>query len=95
MRKVAKKVCGAFMRRESARCGNTRTDGVTLFLHGNAIAKWENGELWVTMAGWQTPVTRDRLNSLPGVRVHREHWLWFLNGERWDGGWKWVGVALP
>lgn len=87
MRKVTKQVCGAFMRRESARCGNTRTDGTRLFLHGNAIAEWNNGELWVSTAGWRTATTKDRLNGLPGVRVHSQHWLWFLNGVQWDGGW--------
>lgn len=88
MRKVTKTVCGAFMRHESAKCGNTHTDGVRLFLHGNAIAEWQaDGSLWVTSAGWQTPTTKDRLNGLSGVRVHSQHWLWFLNGKRWDGGW--------
>lgn len=87
MRKVTKTVCGAFMRREAVKCGNTHTDGTRLFLHGNKIAEWMDGQVWISSAGWNTPTTKDRLNGLPGVRIHSQHWLWFLNGKQWDGDW--------
>jgi hypothetical protein len=44
------------------------TDGKSLFLHGNEIARHtEDGGIEATMAGWGSKTTRDRLNSL-----HRE-----------------------
>lgn len=91
MRKVTKQVCGAFMRREAAKCGNTHTDGTRLFLHGNAIAEWNGAELWVTSASWKTSTTKERLNGLPGVRIYQHKFQWFLNGSQWDGGWAKIG----
>jgi len=86
MRIVSQKVCSAFMQRKAKMVGNTHTDGDTLFLHGNAIArhliaggnhftKWTPFE--ISFAGWPTVTTRDRLNSLPGVSV------WQRNHEQW------------
>ena len=43
MRKVTKQVVAAFMQRKSRKVGNTQTDGTTLWLHGNAIARWQSG----------------------------------------------------
>mgnify|MGYP003307366473 CR=1 FL=1 len=38
-----------------------------MLLHGNAIA-WKAGSyLYVTLAGWNTPTTRERLNTLLGA----------------------------
>ena len=79
MRKVSKKIAAAFMQRKAANNGNTRTDGDTIWLHGNAIAKWEpasghkrEGDVFsVSFAGWGSVTTRERLNSLPAVRVHQ------------------------
>lgn len=94
MRKVTKQVCGAFLRHEASRCGNTRTDGTRLILHGNTIAEWRGEELWITLAGWPTSTTKDRLNGLPGVRVHQQYWLFFLNGHKWNGDWIKVSGSL-
>ena len=79
MRKVSKKIAAAFMQHKAAKSGNTETDGTTLWLHGNAIARWR--EPWteaaksdvieVSFAGWPSVTTRERLNSLPAVRVHQ------------------------
>lgn len=41
MRKITKEIVAAFMKRETRRIGNSRTDGITLYLHDNAIAKWD------------------------------------------------------
>jgi len=65
MRQVSKSVITAFLKGESKTVGNTRTDGLHLFLHGNLIAyKSEDGFLSTSLAGWNTPTTRERLNSL-------------------------------
>ena len=38
---------------------------VRMYLHGNLIAEWElNKTLRVTLAGWGTPTTRERVNGL-------------------------------
>ena len=57
-----------------------------LFLHGNCIAKQkrDNGELLITLAGWPTPTTRERLNGLlqtmdQPIRLYQhkhEQYLW-------------------
>ena len=57
-----------------------------LKLHGNKIAALESdGRMWVSSAGWHTNTTIERLNGLPGVRVHQRNWDWYLNGQLWDG----------
>ena len=69
--------------------GNTTTDGQSLFLHGNMIARWINGsDLEVTNAGWPTTTTRERLNGLPNVSVHQAKGVQYLNGAERDGSWK-------
>jgi len=71
MRKVTEQTCSAFLSGEIARCGNTCTaitgNEIFLVLHGKTIAKRtldDNSIVWVTLAGWPTVTTRDRLNGL-------------------------------
>ncbi len=57
-----------------------------LKLHGNKIAALESdGKMWVSSAGWRSNTTKERLNGLPGVRVHQKNFQWYLNGNQWDG----------
>lgn len=93
MRKVTQQVVSAFLAGKEARVGNTSTNGDVLSLHGNPIASKLNhgtrldGELLITLAGWNTPTTRDRLNALPGVSVTTKKGQAYLNGQPWDGSW--------
>ena len=65
MRKVTKKIATAFTQGEPAASGNTTTDGNAVWLHGNRIAqREEDGSVWVTLAGWPTVTTRERVNGL-------------------------------
>jgi hypothetical protein len=65
MRKVTREVTDAFFNRRPRKCGNTRTDGTTIWLHGNAIARHaDNGDIEITLAGWDTVTTRERLNGV-------------------------------
>lgn len=65
MRKITEKVCGAFCQKRRASSGNTVSTGDTLALHGNTIARWtEDGRLEITLAGWNTPTTRERINGI-------------------------------
>lgn len=95
MRKATEQVTAAFLSRGAKRVGNTASTGETIELHGNTIAMWKTGNadgsawsLWITLAGWDTATTRERLNALPGVHVHRAKGQTYLNGEPWDGSWK-------
>lgn len=69
MRDVTSKVVRAFLDRKCCTNKATRTDGDTLYLHGNAIA-WRPysdrnpDAICMTLAGWNTVTTRERLNGL-------------------------------
>jgi len=74
MRRITEQAVEAFWNRTPFRKDNTevRVDGdVYMLLHGNVIAKWAPDEiggddLSVTLAGWPTPTTRERLNGILG-----------------------------
>ena len=91
MRKVSKVITAAFYSNEAKKVANTTTDGKAIYLHGNKIAEKRNGQIWITSAGWNTNTTKERLNSLSGVSIYQKNGDWFLNGEKWSGGWVSVG----
>lgn len=90
-RKISDEIADAFLRGEKKKISNSSTDGKNLFLHGNKIAKIEGGKIYITTAGWNTTVTKERLNALPNVRVSTKNYQLYLNGEKWDGDW--IAVA--
>lgn len=65
MRKESRDVAVAF--RDGVPCtrARTSTDGTRVLLHGYKIA-WRNadGSITVTLAGWGTNLTRERLNAI-------------------------------
>jgi hypothetical protein len=88
MRKITREIARAFHNREAKRIGNSRTDGNALYLHGNKIAEiFNDGELWITDAGWMTATTKERLNGLVDVHIRQSRGNWYLNGALWDGRW--------
>ena len=85
MRQIEKQVVGAFVRGKDARRDNTVSEGGTLYLHGNAIAKWEDGDLMISNARWETRTTQSRLNAVlkladRDARVFTRDWS--MNIER-------------
>ena len=80
MRKVTEKVCRAFEEGRRLRCGNTHTDGTTLYLWGNAIAEHRANGLYIRSAGWPSRTTCERLNGLTGVRVQKRDGVLHCNG---------------
>jgi hypothetical protein len=84
MRKVEEEVCTAFVLGESKTMGNTTSTGDTLSLHGNVIAKRENGRIYATLAGWPTPATRSRLNALCNIMGFRRG-FWQEQGHQYFG----------
>lgn len=65
LRKETDKVTSAFVQGKAAKGARSHTDGKNLYLHGNHIGKHgEDGSVHLTMAGWGTKTTRDRLNGV-------------------------------
>jgi len=65
MRQESNMICRAFLARLPKRAARTYTDGERLYLHGNQIAWWGQDEhLYLTLYGYGTPTTRDRLNTM-------------------------------
>jgi len=93
MRKITREAVAAFMGGYDFRSSNTEvlvsedTGAVTLFLHGNAIARRDSNGLRVSNGGWSSNTTKERLNGIPGVSVAQRNFEWFLNGRPWDGSW--------
>jgi hypothetical protein len=56
-------------------------------LHGEPIAAIIDGTLWVTNGGWDSNLTRERLNGLPGVKVNKRKGVQLMNGYEWTGQW--------
>lgn len=64
MRKVTSDIANAFIAGKAKKCGNTETDGETVYLHGNVIAQKTQAGLMLTLAYWPTTTTRERLNGI-------------------------------
>jgi len=96
-RKITSEAVSAFLQRRQFSKSNMKVTfkygTFQLQLHGNTIATIDElGVLSVSNAGWASNTTKERLNGIPGVRVHQKNWTWFLNGVEWDGSWKRISV---
>ena len=78
-------VIAAFLEGKKKKQGNGQTDGRSLFLFGNLIARHEVDGLYITNAGWPTRTTNKWLNMLPDVSVYMHKKKPILNGNQWDG----------
>ncbi len=92
MRKITQESVDAFMNAREFKKANMEVEvlpNVTILrLHGNAIAyRYNDPErtLSITNAGWQSNTTKERLNAIPDVSIQQQDWVWYLNGEEWDG----------
>lgn len=87
MRKITKTVATAFLAGKPATVANTSTDGTKLTLHGNTIAwKAGGGVITMTMAGYPTITTRERLNGVCQLAIGKrpfsqEHGVQIFNGR--------------
>jgi len=82
MRKVTQQIKQAFSQGTSLKVGNTRTDGQTVWLHGNAIVKRDpDGLVRWSLAGWNTPTTRERVNGIANANVCQFKFEPVLNGQ--------------
>jgi len=75
MRKITETIVSAFLNRSKKSSGNTTTDGDSLYLHGNEIARhgYANGVqsfemgargVYITLADWNSTTTKERLKGI-------------------------------
>jgi len=71
MRKITKQIANAFAQGNKMTIGNTSTEGSEhgfhVKLHGNTIALKNESGIYMTLAGWNTTTTRERLNGIAQV----------------------------
>ena len=98
MREVTRKTVSAFLNGRKLTNGNTSTDGKKLYLHGNCIAKRENGNIYVNNCGWETTTTKERINGVFNVlgrwndAVYQKNFVWYYkNGVEFPCD-EWVKV---
>tara|TARA_R100000353_G_scaffold54154_2_gene43327 strand:- start:1322 stop:1702 length:381 start_codon:yes stop_codon:yes gene_type:complete len=98
MRKITQDAIAAFENGEDFQRGNTKVrihrspnqmiwgNQKVLLLHGNLIAKDEMMDgFCITLSGWNTPTTRERLNGFKDVDIKMKKGILYLNGKEWDG----------
>ena len=85
VRKITEEAVRAFYNGDKLTKSNMFVTDRMMYLHGNLIAKIEEGMLKISTCGWNTPTTKERLNGLSGVAVHTKNYQLFLNGKPWDG----------
>ena len=56
-----------------------------LRLHGNLIAFKNNSGIYLSTCGWHSVTTKERLNGLSGVHIEQKNYIWYLNGNAWNG----------
>lgn len=102
MRKITQESVNAFMNAQPFKKANMEVKIIAtekgvpclihLNLHGNTIAvrhvNKRTEKLQITNCGWESNTTKERLNALPGVSINQRNFVWYLNGEEWDGSLK-------
>ena len=82
MRKVTSDIKQAFEQGTPLKIGNTRTDGTSVFLHDNEIVRRDiSGVVFATLAGYNTPTTRERVNGITGMGFHQVGFVACIDGE--------------
>jgi len=93
MRKITEETVKAFYNKGKFKKANTivffdRYDYKSrMLLHDNCIATYDHQESVLTIAncGWFSNTTKERLNALEGVHIQQKNFVWYLNGEEWNG----------
>jgi hypothetical protein len=81
MRKITIEAVKAFLNDGIFKKDNTRVENGRIFLHGNLIAEKRKDGIYISLAGWNTVTTRERLNGLPNVRINQKNYVPYLNGK--------------
>lgn len=90
MRQITKNSINAFLNRKTFTRQNMKVTEFNnkfyLKLHDNIVAVLhEDNALQITNAGWFSNTTKERLNGLPNVNIYQKNFIWYLNGQKWDG----------
>ena len=65
MRQVTEEITRAFLNGQRKAVSNSMTDGKSLYLWGNEIARFNSdGKLEISLCGYNTVTTRERLNGV-------------------------------
>lgn len=91
MRKITEDAHDAFNNGRRFKCKNTEVrfnDGVTMYLHNNAIAKKEQDGIYISDGGYgYSRTTAERLRPFP-VNLRGCKGEWILDEKSvWDGKW--------
>lgn len=81
MYKISSQIAQAFENGKTLTLSNTKTDGTSIFLFNNEIATREDNETFISLAGWNTKTTRERLNALPNCHITTKKGQAFLKGQ--------------
>jgi hypothetical protein len=86
MRKITKQIAEALANGKNKTIGNTATFDGKVYLHGNKIAEWKENGLHMSLAGWNTTTTRERLNGIAehlglNVSFNQKNYNPYLNGK--------------
>ena len=88
MRMITREACHAFENGENFYKSNTQVKadctGVRMYLFGNLIAERVGERVRITLAGWNSATTRERLNGLRGVNISQKNFIPYLNGKEMD-----------
>lgn len=86
MRQVTRHIVNSFLNGQRDQISNSMTDGKSLYLWGNEIARFNaDGKLEISLCGYNTVTTRERLNgvlTLGGynLRVSSKNFTPTING---------------
>jgi len=91
VRKITHDICEALQSGTPCTRSNTYTDGVKVFLHNNLIAFKRDNGISISLAGWPTPTTRERINGLlkyfyenDHIRIYQKQGDQYISTKRGD-----------
>ena len=94
MRKITSEIRDAWLKGNAKSKGNTTTDGKSVWLHGNKIIDVnEKNEVLVSLAGWNTPTTKERCNNIAGAHFHTINFEPFHNNVAVDDE-EWINLGV-
>tara|TARA_R110002167_G_scaffold79688_1_gene219662 strand:- start:121 stop:417 length:297 start_codon:yes stop_codon:yes gene_type:complete len=92
MRNITIESINAFLSAKKFKKSNMQVEvlpNVTVLKYqGNDIAYRYNDPkktLSITNCGWFSNTTKERLNGLPNVSIQQKNFIWYLNGNEWNG----------
>ena len=84
-RQITKQAVKAFMQGENFKLSNTEVKAnckeIKMYLFGNCIAERVGERIRVTLAGYNTNTTRERLNGIPNCKISQKNFIPYLNGK--------------